>query len=144
MNATPSENDPLGYDVFVSDDIAADARDATGEELVRNALRHRLTTEKLLLIGAPNDEVDFGIDVRKWIGERLTPTLARAKGPLVEIVLAREPGVSFVRARVSLAGPVLAQYTLTIAIDATLVTGTVLSLTLGVSAVNVDLLAGGR
>ena len=141
--SAPSPDDPLGFDVLVADDIGADGRTGTGAELAKWAIYHRLTTEKLYLIGAPGNLVDFGVDVRRWVGAAMTPASAAAKGPQVEIVVRRDPRISTVRAAVTLAGPSLAKYAMRIVVDATLVSGQTISLVLGVSAVTVDLLSLG-
>ncbi len=143
--SAPSVDDPLGYDVLVTTDLAASGRSASGEELVLWAMGHRLTTKQLLLIGAPGGVVDDGIDVREWVNEKLTPTMAQAKGPLVEITLRKDPRISTVRAVVSIAtGATAAEYDITIAVTAVLVTGQTIARVFGVSAVTVDLLAEGR
>jgi len=143
----PSPDDPLGYDVFVREDIEEDGRDATGIELVANGIFHRVTTDKLLLVDAPSGEqlVEFGEDVRKWVGSVATQDSADAKAPrLVEIVkrdLNINPATIRVDIQMQLAG---AQWAFIIAITCRTTTELPVALTLGVSAVTVELLSQGK
>lgn len=147
MTSAPSPDDPLGYDVAVTDDIPEDGRSAGGDELLAWALAHRFQAATLPLVDAPGGEQEFGVVASTWIGEATTPELARRKSALATIVAQRDPRVepTTVRAVVDLAGPELeGKYALTISITARATTGRPISLILGVSAVTVDLLSQGR
>lgn len=150
MSTAPSPTDPLGYDVLVdANDLDPTGRDATGEELVEAAIAHRLTTDRIDLIDAPNGRVDFGVDVRRWIGEAFADGDEANKSRLLDEVLQREDAISQTQIVVSTAPPGTtfddgSTVDLTIAIVATLRTGAVLSRVLGVSAVTVDFLSQGR
>ncbi len=139
----PSPNDPLGFDVFLREDIESDGRSATGIELVNNAILHRLTTGMLLLIGAPDGQVDYGEDVTLWCGQGLTRSQAEARGPTVAAIVQRDPRIDYADASVTLARAG-GLYELTITITGKTVTGQRISLILGVSSVTVDLLSEGQ
>lgn len=139
----PSVNDPLGYDVFLREDIATDGRAATGLELVSNAILHRLTTGMLLLIGAAEGETDFGEDARTWCGATITEGQANARGPQVAAIIQRDPRIDTCDVTVALAGPSTG-YTLTMTIEAKTVTGQTIDLIVGVSSIAVDILAEGQ
>lgn len=139
----PSVNDPLGYDIFIREDMAADGRAATGRELVSNAILHRLTTGTLLLIGAPGGEVDYGEDVRLWCGATTTQEQASARGPQVAAIIQRDERIDTCDVSVALAGPKTG-YTMRMEISAQTVTGQQIDLIVGVSAITVDILAEGQ
>ncbi len=141
--AGPSPNDPLGFDVYLREDIESDGRSATGIELVNNAILHRLTTGLLLLTGAPEGQVDYGEDVTTWCGQGLTRSQAEARGPQVAAIVQRDPRVAFADAAVMLAARG-GLYELTITITGQTIAGTPIALILGVSSVTVDLLAEGQ
>lgn len=139
----PSVNDPLGYDVWIREDMAEDGRSATGLELVSNAIAHRLTTEALPSIGAPGGWADYGVDVRRWCGLTTTAQQAAARGPQASEVIQRDERIETADVIVSLSGPSTG-YTLKLDVTATTVQGQTISLVLGVSSVTVDILAEGQ
>ena len=139
----PSVNDPLGYDVWIRDDMAEDGRSATGLELVSNAIVHRLTTGMLPLIGAPDGEADYGEDVRRWCGSTMTRQQAEARGPQVAAIIQRDERIETADVIASLSGPSTG-YALRLEIDAKTVRGQTIALVLGVSSVTVDILAEGQ
>lgn len=144
----PSPDDPLGYDAFVSDDIAEDGRDATGLELVRNAIVHRLTTEKLFLVDAEGaDEfgrVDFGVDVRTWVGAAEAEGGGDARAALLREALRREPGLDPSTIDVEiLATAAGSKWNFAIGVSARATTELPIALTMNVNAVTVELLAQG-
>ncbi len=148
----PSPADPLGYDVYLDEDITGNGRSATGAELVANAIPHRLMADTIPQIGAPNGVKDFGVNVRLWIGEPLTfradgssPELD-AKVALVDAALHRDPRIAFNDIAITKAPPgaTLAdgsQAMIQLAITTTTVTGVTISRIVGVSAVSVGFLA---
>lgn len=148
MTTLASPTDPLGYDVFVREDIDEDGRDASGMELVQNAILHRITQDKLFLTDAPtgdDEPVEFGEDVRKWVGEALTDDAAQAKSQRLIEVIGREPNLNpssiTVDIQIQQAG---AEWPLIINIDARTTTEVPVSLTIGVDQVTVELLSLGR
>lgn len=142
-----SPDDPLGYDVYVREDIEPDGRDATGLELTQNAILHRITTDKLLLTDAPSGEdfVEFGEDVRKWVGGVETQESADAKAPRLTEVIKRDPTINpasiTVDIQMQLTG---AQWALIIAINCRTTTELPIALIVGVDAVTVELLSQGK
>lgn len=145
-----SIDDALGYDLLVGPlDLDPTGRDATGLELIEADIVHRLTCAQIDLIDAPNGVVDFGIDVRLWVGEALTPDDAPGKVPLIDEVLHRIEGIASTQIDVSVApaGTTFdggADVDLLIAIVYTTTTGEVLSRVVGVSAVSVEFLSQGK
>lgn len=150
--ASPSANDPLGFDVFLDTDIDANGRSATGAELVANAMPHRLQADTIPCIGAPNGVKEFGVNVRNWIGEPLTfredgtsPELD-AKVALVDAALQRDPRIASNVIAITKAPPGTAladgsKAEIIITITSLLVTGATVSRVVGVSAVSVGFLA---
>lgn len=148
MSASPA--DPLGFDVYVGPlDLDPTGRSATGLELVEAAIVHRLTCEKIDLIDAPNGEIDFGVDVRKWVGEVTTPDDAPGKVPLIDEVLHRDLRIASTVVDVQIAPPGDAlsdgsTVALLIYVTATTTTGAVIDRIVGVSAVSVEFLSQGK
>lgn len=136
----------LGYDAYVRfgamDPLG---RDATGEELVTNAIIDRLTIGNLPLVEAPDGEVEFGDDVRLWVGEAMTDDSFPAKGARLAAVLQREPRLepSTIRCVVTRAVATLPDYDLTIAITAETTNARPINLVLGINDVTVALLSQG-
>lgn len=143
--AIPGQNDPYGIDVAIALDMDPSGRSAYGVELVSNAILHRLTTDTLLLVGAPDDRVDFGVDVRQWVGEVTTQANADAKGPLIAIVIQRDPRIdpSSILVAVTVL-PIGALYRLEISVTCRTTTALPVALVIGVNAISVDLLSQGR
>ena len=148
--SAPSPDDPIGYDLLVDEnDLDPTGRDASGEELALAAIVHRLTTDQIDLIDAPNGRVDFGKNVRLWCGEAITSDDAAAKGQLLDEILQRDDAIAKTQIDVSIAPPGTTfedggNVELTIAIIATLRTGAIINRVLGVNSVTVDFLSQGR
>jgi hypothetical protein len=140
---------PLGYDVDVDDDMVVDGRACSGARLVGNALVHRLMADTLPLIEAPDGEVAYGEDVRKWVGECTTPARAIAKVPRVVAVLSRDPRVDAASLRVSITVKPSITFAngsavdFAISITAQTTTGLPIAQVIGVSKVSVELLSQG-
>ena len=131
---------PYGFDVWLRQDIDPTGRSASGEELVSNAILHRLTTDLLPMIGAPSGYIEYGEDVRRWCGEGLTADQARGKGSLVSEICQRDPRVLTADASVELAVD-SDLYDLTSTIEFQLRTGESFRKVVGISAVTVEFLA---
>lgn len=150
MSAVADHDDPLGFDGhFIDGDLDPSGRDASGVELVDEAVLRRLTCEQLYLIdGAADGLVDFGINVRKWAQEAVTRESLAAKPPIVEDAVRRDPRVAGATASVQLAdGETFAdgeRVSYTIALRYTTITGITLDRIVGVSAVTADFLSQGR
>jgi hypothetical protein len=148
----PSPADMLGFDAFLDEDISPNGRSATGAELVANAIPHRLMADTIPLIGAPNGVKEFGVNVRRWVGEPLTfrpdgtsPELD-AKVAQIDAALHRDPRIAQNQIVLTKApaGSTLtdgSQAQILITITSTLVTGVTVSRVVGVSAVSVGFLA---
>lgn len=154
---TTSQNDPLGFDMHYgphadgSVDIDARGSSCSGLALASDEIYRRVTSDKVLSIGNPNGDangmVDFGRDVRKWIGAATTPAQAAARGPELAIAIQRSARIASCNVSVSVAqGANAALYDLTISIFAVCVnpqTGAsagAVSIVYGVNALSVDLL----
>ncbi len=141
--AGPSPNDRLGFDLWIGEDMDPSGRNATGRELIINGALHRLTTDALLLAGAPDGYVEFGIDVRRWCGAAISQADASARGLLLVEVLQRDPRVETadVAVTVQRSGQL---YDLTIDLTIYPTGGTdPIPLVLGVNAITVELLSEG-
>lgn len=140
----PNPASPYGFDVDVGDDLQPDGRSASDAQLVANEIPHRLSADQLPLVGATGDFAPYGVDVRAWVGETTDQELANAKGPLLVMIVNRDPridrGRTAVQLQVQQDGD---DYALTISIQAYLTNGLPIALVLGVSAVSVDLLSQG-
>lgn len=146
----PSVSDPLGFDVLVDEhDLDPTGRSATGLELVQAAIVHRLTQEKLAMIGAPDGEIDFGINVRTWVGEATDAASLDAKTPLVDEVLHRDPRIASTTVTISQApaGITLSDgsaASILLSVFVTTTTGATIDRIVGVSGVSVEFLAAGK
>ena len=144
MSTTANPADPLGFDVKVGADLDPSGRSCSGVELVEDALLHRLSCGRLLLTGAPDDQVDFGEDVAAWVGEALTQEELESRSPLLEEVIRRDSRVADATVALTFQTPDDApEVAFAIAIFARLTTGQSINRIVGVSAVSVDFLAGG-
>jgi hypothetical protein len=143
--ARASASDPLGYDMKVGTDLDPSGRSATGIELVHDALLHRLQENRLLMIGAPGGVIDFGVDVRQWVGEALSESELAARAPIVEEVLRRDPRIADITVRVTRGtGADASRWPLRISIQATTITGETIDRIVGIDQVTVEFLAVGR
>jgi len=146
MKPAASPDDPYGWDVYLREDIDPTGRSASGVELVRNAIYHRLTTDKLLLVDSPDDGyVDFGVNVQAWVNGPLTQDEASAKAPRLALAIQEDARIDPASIQVSIdvqgAG---AEYQLIISVSCRTTTDLPVSLVLGVSGVTVALLSQGR
>lgn len=139
--STPSPADPLGFDAYLDDDLDAGGRSATGFELVANAIPHRLMADTLPCIGAPNDAIDFGVDVRKWIGVATTQEDLDARIPLVDAALQLDPRIASTQIVMLLGAAAGGLVDFAISITWLTVTGVVVSRIVGVTSVTVAFLA---
>jgi hypothetical protein len=145
-----SAADPLGFDVWVRTDADPSGRSASGIELVENAILHRITTALIPLVEAQDGFVEYGEDVRSWVGETTTAAKADAKGPRLALVLQRDPRLdpTTIRATVTIAPagtttPSGALVDLIVSIAATTTTGFPIALIVGVNSISVELLSQG-
>ena len=144
-----SRSEPFGYDTWLRQDIDPSGRAASGVELVTNAIYHRITCERLLLIGSPDDDgdgfVEYGEDVRKWPGEVTSQDLANAKAPRLALVIQRDPRIDRASVNVTIeVQPRGAKYDLRITIECRTTTQLPIRLVVNVNAVTVDILAQGK
>ena len=140
-----SAADPLGLDMKVGADLDPSGRSATGIELVQDAILHRLQEDRLSMVGAPGDEIDFGVDLRKWIGEALSDDALAAKTPAVEEALRRDVRIADIRLKITkTTGADAARWALRVAVRAVAISGETIDRIVGVSQVSVEFLAAGR
>jgi hypothetical protein len=130
-----------------TEDLDPLGRSSSDAELVEAAILHRLMVDKLPLVEAPGGEVDWGRNVRRWVGTITTQDRADAKAPELVMVIGRDPRVDNGSIRVDItllpnSGDPSA-YTFEIAVDAQTVRGVPISMVLGVSGVTVEKLAQG-
>ncbi len=142
---TPSPADPLGYDVYVRTDVDGAGRSATGLELVEHGMLHRLQEDTLLQTDAPNDEVEFGENLRLWVGEALTQDEIQRRSPRIEEVLRRDPRIATIAVSASITtGDDASRYRFTIRVFGQTTRGQAIDRIIGVSAITVEFLAQGR
>ena len=143
--ARASAADPLGYDMKVGADLDPSGRSATGLVLVEAAILHRLQEDRISMVGAPGDEIDFGENVRAWVGEALSNDALAAKTPRVEEVLRRDVRIADLTVRITRAtGADASRWDLLVQVRATTITGQTIDRIVGVSSVTVEFLAAGR
>lgn len=137
--------DPLGFDMRVREDLEPSGRAATGIELAADEMLHRLMADTLSLVGAPGGQVEFGENVRMWIGEALDQNALDTRAPRLEEVLRRSPRLASVTVSLSVAaGDDASRFTFLIHIHATTISGQTIDRIVGVSQVSVEFLAQGR
>ena len=137
--------DPLGYDMRVGVDLDPSGRSASGIELVADAMLHRLSQGRLLQTGAPDDQVDFGEDVRTWIGGAISQDFLDSRSPRIEEVLRRDPRLADVRVSLVLAtGADASKFAFLINVSATTIRGQPIDRIVGVSQISVEFLSQGR
>lgn len=143
--SAPTPADPLGYDVHVRDDLDPTGRSATGDELLEAAMLHRLQSDRLLLTGAPDDEVEFGENVRRWVNETVNAEELSARAPRIEEVLRRDPRVASAAVSLRLLPPDgTHRHRFAIHLSVVSVRGTLIDRIVGVSALTVEYLAQGK
>ena len=138
-----SAADPLGYDVLIDEhDLDPSGRSATGVELVLAAAAHRMTCAQLAMVNAPDGQIDFGVDVRLWIGEATTRANLVAKLPLLDEVLHRDPRIAATETSILsvIDGP---DASIALRLTLTLTTGQTISRVVSIDAVTVQFLAAG-
>lgn len=144
-NTIASVTDTLGHDVKVGTDLDPSGRSASGLELVLDGMLHRLSQGRLLLTGAPDDQVDFGVDVRTWIGEALSQDVLDSRAPLLEEILRRDVRIASITLSIVLVtGDAAALYRFLINIHAVTIRGQPIDRIVGVSQVSVEFLAAGK
>ncbi len=137
--------DPLGLDMRVDSDLDPSGASADGLELVAAGMLHRLSEDTLLLTGAPDDQVEFGENVRAWIGGAVSQDSLNARAPRLEEVLRRDPRVASVTLSLRVtAGADASKFVFLIDVHAVTIRGQVIDRIVGVSAVTVEFLAQGR
>lgn len=140
-----SADDPLGFDMKIGWDMDPSGRSATGLELVEDAMLHRLEQDRLLMTGAPEDEIEFGENVRAWVGEAVSDEALSAKAPRVETAIRRDVRIADCTATLTkTTGADASQYDFLIRVQATTISGQTIDRIVGVSAVTVEFLAAGR
>lgn len=143
--AHASASDPLGFDFKVGADLDPSGRSATGLELVQDALLHRLQEDRISMVGAPGDEIDFGVNVRKWVGEALSDDALAAKTPAVEEALRRDVRIADITLKITrTVGADAARWALRVEVHAVTISGETIDRIVGVSQVSVEFLAAGR
>ena len=97
------------------------------------------------MVGAPGDEIDFGENVRNWVGEALSNEALAAKTPRVEEVLRRDVRIADLTVRITrAAGADASRWELLVQVRAVTITGQTIDRIVGVSSVTVEFLAAGR
>jgi len=139
---------PLGYDTFVGPvpeggvDMLPAGDACSGATLVRNGMVARCLADTISMIGAPGDVIEFGVNVRAWVGSPVTDSTATRRAAELAVVFARDPRVDAGSITVDVAATAAgSQYDFTITINARTVTGVAISMVLGVNAITVDILA---
>ena len=80
----------FGSDLSCTDDLDANGREVSGEELVGEAIYRRLTTARGTLI----DDPDYGLDVRSFVQAGLTPGKLAEIGGLIRVELAKDETIA--------------------------------------------------
>lgn len=155
--STPSPSDPLGYDAaLLLDDLDPTGRSATGLELYEAAVAHRITCKQLAMIGSGIvdpatgvEVIDFGVDVREWCGEPVEEATSGNKATILDEVIHRDPrtartAITVERAPAGTAMSEGGMAVLLVRLVLTTVTGEILDRIVGVNAISVEFLAGGR
>jgi hypothetical protein len=94
----------------------------TDEEILRDEVFHRLTTDSVL--GDTDEAKDWGFDCRRRLGARMTKDDVEALGPLLSAVLQRSGRIDSADVRVTqLDAPAPGMLSLQIAVSVTAVTG---------------------
>jgi hypothetical protein len=145
---TTTRSDPLGFDLYVGPvpgggvDMFANGRACSGIELVRNAMVARSMADTISMLGAPGDRIEFGRDVRAWVGSVVTDATAASRSQELATIYARDPridpGSILVSITTTRAG---AAYDFVIQVNARTTTAQPIAMVLGVNAISVDVLA---
>jgi hypothetical protein len=143
---------PFGWDLFVGPtptgiDVTPEARGCGDVELVANKILYRSLAGTLPVAGAPGGAVDFGENVRLWVGSANTDATASSRAQRLAIVYGRiralDPGT--IRVQVTTQAPpgAAAQHDFYITVTAMTTTARPVQLVMGVSSVTVDILSQG-
>lgn len=145
-SALASATDPLGFDMKVGDDLDPSGRSASGLEDVLDGMLHRLSEDKIAMTGAPpDDEIDFGINTRKWIGEALSQESIAAKAPRLELVLRRDTRIASITVKLTLLqGDDASRRGFLIGVRGETTKAQPIDHVIGVSALTVEFLAEGK
>ena len=138
-----SRSSPLGYDMHVRVDMDRNGRSSSGPELVGNAILHRVTTGNIPLIESDSDYIEYGEDVRLWVGEALTQERLNARAAGLGPIIERDPRVVEVEAIGILTTSPGSIWDFELTVAAKLRTGETISQVIGISSVTVDILAQG-
>ncbi len=139
-----NRSDPLGYDMKCGLDIDRGGRSASGSELVLDGMIHRLTTDDLPLAESPLGYIEYGEDVRKWLGASIGDEELAARAAGLQPILERDEAIveaTVTATRTSAPGALIS---FDLSIQATLRTGETIRYVLPISAVTVEFLAAGR
>lgn len=155
--SAPSPSDVLGFDAaLLLDDLDPTGRSASGLELYEAAVYHRITCEKLVMIGSGivdvatgKEVINFGIDVRTWCGETIDRADLANKATLLDEVIQRDERTAKTSITVSSAPQGTAMTdggmaVLIINLVLTTITSEVLDRVVGVNAISVEFLAAGK
>lgn len=97
------------------------------------------------MVGAPGDEIDFGVNVRNWVGEALSDDALAAKTPAVEEALRRDVRIADITLKITrTVGADAARWALRVEVHAVTISGETIDRIVGVSQVSVEFLAAGR
>ncbi len=140
---TTDRNDGLGFDVSAREDLDRGGRSESGRDLVTSAILHRITVDKLPLAESEEGFIDFGEDVRAWVGGSFSEATLGARAAGLAPIIERDPRVESATVEGRLARLPGALYDFELAISAQLKSGEIIDLVMGVSLVTVDLLAKG-
>ena len=134
---------PLGYDMYLREDMDPGGRASSGEELLISDLIHRTMEDTMVLIGSETGAVDWGKDARRLCGRKMTESQARQEAALFTIVFERDERVA--KAEVDLVS-VFANglYELRMGVSIEPASGRAFHFVLDVSAVTVSLLGEGQ
>lgn len=141
---------PYGFDTYIGPvpgggvDILPDGRGCSDSELVTNKIVYRSMQGQQVLTGAPGGVIDFGEDVREWVGSAMGPSAIVQRQTRLALVYGRiralDPGS--IQVAISTQGTG-GMYDFFIAVTAFLTNGRPISLVMGINAVTVDLLSQG-
>jgi hypothetical protein len=145
--------DAYGFDMYVGPvpgggvDMLPDGRGCSGVEFVRNKIVYRSMQKMLVMTSAPGGIIDFGEDVREWVGSAVSPSTAAQRQTRLTLVYGRigalDPGSIRVAISAPGAGAGGGMYDFFIAVTAKLTDGRPVRAVMGINAVTVDLLAQG-
>lgn len=143
-----NRGDPLGFDMYVGPvatggiDMLPGGDSCSGVQLVINGMVARSMADTLPMTDAPGGAVQFGRDVRGWVGSVAGTGTDNARAGELAIVYARDPRVDPGSLLVNLTSTQAgSQYAFQISVTARTTSGQPIAMILGVSALSVDILA---